>query len=263
MPFVIDVVLGGRGRVSEDDVNDAVAAMHRDLRWADEVFSLWRNDTPIAKLGRGEIILDDCPPAVGEVLEECERYRRDTSGFFDARRPDGVIDPTGVVKTWAVMRASWRLDALGASGWMIGASGDAVVSGAAPGGGLWRMGISDPRWGGNPQDGPMVDAIDLGGANANRRALATSGIAQHGQHIWNPKTGQMHAEFAQVSVVGADLVECDAWATAIVAGGAEAALAAQVRGLEVLCMRTGSGDPGAPLVAEASPGWPSVGPPAT
>jgi thiamine biosynthesis lipoprotein len=62
---------------------------------------------------------------------------------------------------------------------------------------------------------------------------------------------------AQASVVGADLVECDAWATAIVAGGADVALAAQRRGLEVLLL-PGGDEAGGRIRAEASPGWPSI-----
>jgi thiamine biosynthesis lipoprotein len=38
------------------------------LREVDAVFSTWRPDSPVSRLGRGEITLDDCPPEVAEVL---------------------------------------------------------------------------------------------------------------------------------------------------------------------------------------------------
>jgi thiamine biosynthesis lipoprotein len=261
MPFVVEMVRddGGGGRVTEEDWAAAVSAFHRDLVWADDVFSLWRDDTPLCRLARGEITVDDCPPAVGEVLAECERYRVLTDGAFDARRPDGVLDPTGIVKTWAVARAAWRLDALGPSGWLIGASGDVLVSGFGPGRVPWRVGIADPRDGGDPQGGPVLGRLHLGGGvDAPFVALATSGTARHGEHIWNPATGRMESEYAQASVVGTDLVECDAWATAIVSGGADVALAAQRRGLEVLCIPHGAADEreAGTVGAFASPGWP-------
>jgi thiamine biosynthesis lipoprotein len=50
-----------------------------------------------------------------------------------------------------------------------------------------------------------------------RRALATSGSAERGDHIWT--AGTRGAEFVQVSVAAADIVMADVLATAIVAGG--------------------------------------------
>ena len=269
MPFAIEIVRSDPGVVGADGPDEAacesaVAAFHRDLQWADDVFSLWRDDTPMCRLARGEITVDDCPPAVGEVLDECERYRELTGGAFDARRPDGVLDPTGIVKTWAVARAAWRLEALGAVGWLIGASGDVLVAGFAADMRPWTVGIADPRSGGNPQAGPMIDAVALGGGvDARFRALASSGTAQHGEHIWNPATGRKESAFVQASVVGVDLVECDAWATAIVAGGQEVAVEAQRRGLEVLCIPRGDLNDGdatrsASVDALSSPGWPGA-----
>lgn len=261
MPFTLDIVAGeafvvGGATRDDDAYAKAAAAFHADLAWADDVFSLWRPDTPLSRLARGEITVEDCPPAVGEVLAECERYRDVTDGAFDARRPDGVLDPTGIVKTWAVARAAWRIEALDAAGWMIGASGDVLVSGVGPDGGPWRIGLADPRAGGDPQSGPLLDVVGLGDGAAHR-ALASSGTAQHGEHIWNPATGAMEAAFLQASVVGGDLVECDAWATAIVAGGESVATAAQAHGLEVLGIsRGGAGDDPGALRAAVSAGWP-------
>ena len=266
MPFAIEIVrddaslVGGRCP-TEEECAAAVTAFHRDLAWADDVFSLWRDDTPLARLARGEITVDDCPPAVGDVFAECESYREKTDGAFDPRRPDGVLDPSGVVKTWAVDRAAWRLEALGAAGWLVGASGDVLVSGLAPGMVPWTVGIADPRDPDDPVGGPTLDVVDLGGgADLRFRALATSGTAQHGEHIWNPATGRTESAYLQASVLGTDLVECDAWATAIVAGGAEVAVAAQRRGLEVLCIpRPAAGAaPAEAIPALASPGWPGA-----
>ncbi len=251
MPFVVTVARRPAD-VSERDLEAAAAAMQADLTWADEVFSLWKEDSPLSRLARGDIHIDDCPPAVGEVLAECERYREATDGAFDARRPDGAVDPTGLVKTWAVMRASRHLDQLGVGDFIIGASGDVLSSGLDPAGQPWRIGIADPRYAGDPQAGDLVDMVEL---SDERRALCTSGTAQHGEHIWNTD-GRMEARYAQVSVVGADLVAADAWATATVAGGAKTALAAQAAGFEVLCIESAQG--AGELAAVTSPGWPGA-----
>jgi thiamine biosynthesis lipoprotein len=51
--------------------------------------------------------------------------------------------------------------------------------------------------------------------------MASSGSAERGQHIWNPKAAGKEAptELVQVSVVASDLVTADVWATAAFAAG--------------------------------------------
>ena len=64
------------------------------------MFSTYRADSAISRLGRGEITLADCPPEVAEVLALGEAAERDSGGAFAVRR-GGVLDPSGVVKGWA------------------------------------------------------------------------------------------------------------------------------------------------------------------
>jgi thiamine biosynthesis lipoprotein len=54
--------------------------------------------------------------------------------------------------------------------------------------------------------------------------MATSGSAERGAHIWNPKAGgrEPAKEFVQVSVIARDLVTADIWATAAFAEGERA-----------------------------------------
>jgi FAD:protein FMN transferase len=54
----------------------------------------------------------------------------------------------------------------------------------------------------------------------SRRASATSGGAERGDHIWT--VGSMPAEFAQATVLADDIVSADVLATAIIAGGSNA-----------------------------------------
>ena len=56
------------------------------------------------------------------------------------------------------------------------------------------------------------------------RAMATSGSAERGVHIWNPKAGgrEPAGDFVQVSVIARDLVTADVWATAAFAEGERA-----------------------------------------
>ncbi|WP_084075655.1 FAD:protein FMN transferase [Demequina sp. NBRC 110052] len=244
MEFTLDVEL------ATGDPDDALLArtmahVEHDLRWIDEVFSTFKAGSHVSRLNRGEISPDDAPPAVAQVLELCEKYREETGGAFDAVAPDGTLDPTGIVKTWAIDRVRWRLDALPARGWLWGCGGDAMVSGLGPDAGPWRVGIAHPE-----DRSRHVGAVELG---RGRTAIATSGTTIHAQHIWDPAAGDSASStrYVQATVIGTDLIECDAWATAIVARGESAALAAQERGLDVLALRVEGGR----VVAERSPGW--------
>ena len=83
--------------------------------------------------------------------------------------------------------------------------------------GDWKIGISQPVTIALGDPG-MVTVVDL--ASTEYRAMATSGSAERGEHIWNPKAGKAPAnELLQVSVVARDLVTADVWATAAFAEG--------------------------------------------
>jgi thiamine biosynthesis lipoprotein len=228
----------------------AIDALHADLQQADDLFSLWRDDTPMMAIAQGRLSVSDAPREVREVLDLCEHFRAVTRGAFDARRADGVVDPTGIVKAWSVARAAWRLGATGASRWMVGASGDVLTSSY---GLAWNIGIADPRLAGNPQYGAVVDAVELGGAHC---ALATSGGAQDADHIWDPQTGLPAHHILQASVIGPDFVSCDAWATAIAAQGIDVAHMAVEAGYHVLVIDGERLD--GTLAAHSSEGWPSA-----
>ena len=243
MPF--EVVLDG---VADTDAAAlAVESFHHDLLWANDVFSLWDADSVLSRHLRGELTLDECPGEVREVLESCEWFREHTDGAFDARGPGGSLDPTGIVKSWAVARATWRLDAV-ASDWMVGASGDVLTRG-----GTRDIGIADPRVQGQPaghgrrrrrQAGPRVP-----------RSRHVRGRAGRRSHLGS-RDGEPARHFMQVSVVGTDFVSCDAWATAICAGGLRTAGLAMEAGHEVLLIIGGRYD--GTFEAQKSAGWPSV-----
>ena len=245
MAMAFDVTLDGFS--SEAAATSAIDAFHKELLRADDLFSLYRPDTPMARLANGQVSLGDVPDDVIEVLRLCDTYRVATGGAFDAQRPDGVIDPTGIVKTWAVTKATVRLG--GVPSWLVAASGDIVAHG-----GERRVGIADPRVKGDPAGSKVLDVVVLGGSFA---AVATSGSAQVADHIWDPITGKPARHFLQASVAGQDLVECDAWATAICAGGGPVVEMAVSAGLEVLIVAGERSEGGFEAVSSA--GWPSAG----
>ncbi|HXN58201.1 MAG TPA: FAD:protein FMN transferase, partial [Candidatus Angelobacter sp.] len=157
------------------------------------------------RLGRGELILGECHADVAEVLSLCEDLRRETDGVFNAWRcrSDGRLDPSGVVKGWAVERAAELIETAGAHNFCINAGGDIVARGKPEPGRDWRIGIRHPR------DGSMLVAV----VQVTDRAVATSGNYERGDHITDARTGVPNRELRSLTVAGPSLTLADAYAT--------------------------------------------------
>ncbi|MFE7776112.1 FAD:protein FMN transferase [Streptomyces sp. NPDC057445] len=208
--FSFDIRLATDGDVDDhgERVRAGLAAAVAFLHRTDEVFSTYRQDSQISRLARGELALGDCAADVTEVFECCEEEERLSEGWFTARY-DGGLDPTGLVKGWAVERAVSMLASSGAAAVCLGGGGDIQLHG-----GPWRVGISDPL-----HPGGLVAVV----AADERLAVATSGPAERGCHIVDPHTGAPPAEgFASMTVVAPGLTQADARATAAYAMGAGA-----------------------------------------
>ncbi len=187
-----------------DDVFDHLSRV-------DARFSTFKPDSEVSRLGRGEIDEADCSPALREVLALCEEVRLASDGYFDIgrHRADGRLDPSGLVKGWAVEGAARILDEAGARNYYLNAGGDAVVHGEAAPGRPWRVGIRHPE---RPDRVATVLAIrDL--------ALATSGAYERGDHVIDPHTGRPPEGVLSATVVGPSLAHADAYATAAFAMG--------------------------------------------
>ncbi len=208
------VSLAVRGPVSPDEAPVWTEAL-TVLRMADAVFSTYRADSAISRLSRGEISLDDCPDVVHEVLALGEQARCDSLGAFDVWRAgaDGVrvLDPSGVVKGWAVERAAQVLDHLTEHDFCLSAGGDMVVRTRHTDGPGWRIGVEDPF------DRTRVLAV----VPVRNGGVATSGSAARGAHIVDARTGVPPTGIASATVVGPDLVHADIDATAAFALGAD------------------------------------------
>jgi FAD:protein FMN transferase len=197
------------------DIRDAadrggVAAAVAWLHHVDATFSTYRVESPISRLGRGEIGLDDVSEEVRSVLLLCERLRSETNGAFDALAvpaPNGTnLDPSGVVKGWAIERAAEILERHGHTDFLVNGGGDIAVRGTAAPGRPWTIGIRQPH------DAKAVAAtIEACGPFA----VATSGTYERGAHIIDPFTGFPTADLASVTVTGPDLTFADAYATAV------------------------------------------------
>ncbi|WP_034091348.1 FAD:protein FMN transferase [Streptacidiphilus albus] len=194
---------------------DAEAGLRRAVDWlhrVDRVFSTYRPDSQISRLGRGELELADCDPEVAEVLELGAAAERDGDGRFSVRA-GGLLDPSGVVKGWAVERASRILREAGSRRHCVNGGGDIQTAGEPEPGRPWGLAVAHPLHPG--AFATLVRGQDI--------ALATSGTAERGGHILDPRTGRpVGGNLASVTVVGRSLTAVDIAATTAFALGARA-----------------------------------------
>lgn len=194
-------------------VTAAVERVFAELRRVDAVFSVRRADSQVSWLGRGELALAGCDADVGEVVNLCAQARERTEGWFDADLPgrDGVrrFDPTGLVKGWAVERAARHLAELERADFILNAGGDVVVGCRRTDTPDWKLGIEDPA-----DRTRLVASVPL-----RVGAIATSGTAARGEHIFVPATGRPATGLRSVTVIGPSLLWADVYATAAFARG--------------------------------------------
>jgi thiamine biosynthesis lipoprotein len=205
MPVAIDL--------HDPDVDDgAVEEAFAWLRFVDDAFSTYKPDSEISRLRRAELRVADCHPHVRAVLARCERLRRSTGGYFDAGA-GAALDPSGLVKGWAVERAAGILAAAGARNYAVNAGGDIQLAGAPADDDAWHVGIQ------HPAERHAVCAV----LALTEGAVATSGAYERGEHVVDPHTGRAPLDVLSVTVVGPSLATADAHATAAFAMGARGA----------------------------------------
>ena len=215
------------------------------LRRADRIFSTYRPDSPVSRIRDGRLTLDQLREhpdgeEIRTVLALAAQLRRESGGAFDVWSVGGPADPAqspplaepgfdpgGVVKGWAAEQASRLLAEAGVPSHSLGAGGDVQVRAGRP----WRVGVSDPH-----RPGRLLTVVELADG-----AVATSGTAERGAHIWDPRHGRPATALASVTVVGPSLTWADGYATAAHALGAAdpAGLGATYAWLRALAERTG------------------------
>lgn len=198
-------------------INQAAQILHE----ADRTFSLYKPESPLSRLARGETSVAACPPVVEEIWDACQTWEKITDGWFSAFTPQHTFDPSGLVKTWAAKSAFEFLLNHGIADLTMNAGGDVLISDSTTDPVDWRIAVSKPVSIASADAG-LLTVLDLHGTEF--RAMATSGSAERGAHIWNPKAPgkEPASEFVQVSVIARDLVEADVWATAAFAEGERA-----------------------------------------
>ncbi len=180
------------------------------LHFLDEIFSTWKPDSPMSRLRRKELEVNEAPSEIQEVLRLCESVKESTKGWFDPWAMPGGVDPTGLVKGWAVERALEILQDSGISAALINAGGDLAVFGRPETDLGWRIGIQHP-W----RSDMLACVVQV------ESAVATSGTYERGAHIIDPFTGLASIRVESATVTGPNLALADAFATALAASGSD------------------------------------------
>lgn len=202
MPVTIEVF----GDTAEDSIKKAFDY----FRAIDERFSTYKAQSEVSRINRGEIGASDWSDEMREIAALAEETKRDTQGYFDMRRPDGNIDPSGIVKGHAIREASKLLRALGHEDFYVEAGGDIQTGGLNARREAWRIGIRNPL-----KRTEIIKVVVPRGAG-----VATSGTAVRGAHIYDPHTGAApDPALVSLTVIGPDVYEADRFATAAFAMG--------------------------------------------
>jgi len=205
----LPISLLARGPAAASTAADAAAhAVYDELRRVDRIFSPYRHDSAVSRLVRGDLEWEDVEPVVREVADRCGWARELTGGLFDAITPTGQWDPSGLVKGWAAERASRHLAEVAGLDWCLNAGGDVVV--ICPTGEPFTVGIQDPH-----DRGQVVATVRSTG-----NAIATSGTAARGAHLYDPRSGgTATGRWSSISVAGPSLESADVLATAAFVAG--------------------------------------------
>jgi len=212
MPITVEIV----GAAATPEAIDEVFAYFTSV---DERFSTYKDTSEISHINSGKLAPAEASADMQRVFALAEQTRQETGGYFDIQR-DGMIDPSGIVKGWAIHNAALRMRAMGLRNFYIEAGGDIQADGRNKDGKLWRVGIRSPF----AMD-EIVKVVALSDAG-----IATSGTYIRGQHIYNPlaKPGEEPAQAGQdgpavvsLSVIGPNIYEADRFATAAFAMGRE------------------------------------------
>jgi thiamine biosynthesis lipoprotein len=203
MPVTVQVV---DSAVTAEDIQEVFAYLH----YIDQKFSTYKKDSEISQINRGEAKRLDYSNEMQKVLALCEETKQLTDGYFDINSK-GIIDPSGLVKGYAIWQAAQILKNKGYKNFYVEIAGDIQTFGKNEDGESWRIGIQNPF---NLKE--IIKIVKL-----SDKGIATSGNYQRGKHILNPKTNLPADEVAGISVIGPNIYEADRFATAAFAMGEE------------------------------------------
>lgn len=164
----------------------------------------------VARWGFGPISGDDHPGWAGIRVEE---------SVIAKLRGGLTLDLCGIAKGYALDRIFSLLVRAGETDFLIDMGGELAAKGRHPSGRPWRVGVEDPR----PSFAGIAARLnleDMAVATSGSRSNAYEVGSRRYSHIIDPYSRQpVESALASVSVIGADSMAADGWATALMAAG--------------------------------------------
>ena len=202
MPITIEVV---DPRIKETDI----ANIFDYFASVDRMFSPFKKESEISRLNAGELTKKELGTDVRQILQLADDTKKESNGYFNVFHK-GKIDPSGIVKGWAIYNAAGLLKEHGFHNFYIDAGGDIQVSGKNEKGESWTVGIKNPF----KQD-EIVKIVKL-----ENKGIATSGLYIRGNHIYNPHAPDAPITgIASMTIIGPTVYDADRFATAAFAMG--------------------------------------------
>lgn len=197
MPITVEI---SDTQVSQKDLDEVFDY----FIYVDKKFSTYKKDSEISLINAKKLKVKDYSADMQEVLALCEHTKLKTLGYFNILH-DGKLDPSGLVKGWAILKAANLIKQSGFVNYYIEAGGDIQV-----GGKTWTVGIRNLF---NLKE--IVKIVEL-----KNQGIATSGTYLRGQHIYDPfRLGGKIKDIASLTVIGPNVYEADRFATAAFAMG--------------------------------------------
>ncbi len=197
MPITIEAV----DEVASTDLFDEVFSYFRRI---DERFSTFKETSEITAINNQQVAEADWSAEMKEVMALAEQTRQQTDGYFSILKPDGTYDTSGLVKGWAIWHAGKIMFDRGCKNFFVDAGSDIQTFGLNEDGQKWSVGIKNPF-----KEDEIVKTVYLSG-----EGVATSGTYLRGEHIYNPKTGEVANDIVSLTVIGPNIYEADRFATA-------------------------------------------------
>ncbi len=176
----------------------------------DDRYSTYKDTSEISRINRG---LDKrlWSREMKQVMVLCEQTKRETDGYFDINHK-GYLDPSGLVKGWAINKAADLLRQEGFRNFYVDAGGDIQACGHNDKSKSWRVGLRNPF---NRQE--IIKTVAV-----TNKGVATSGTYIRGEHVYNPKVGYSPVnEIVAITVIGPNIYDADRFATAAFAMGSQ------------------------------------------
>lgn len=174
---------------------------------ADKKYSPYRKESEVSQLQKLPLLQRRYSPELASIMKLAEQTKQETNGYFNVEHR-GSFDPSGIVKGWALQKAAELLEGY-THNFYIEAGGDLQVRGVNEEGHPWSIGIRNPF-----ERSEQVAVVYL-----DDKAIATSGTAIRGAHIYDPVSSAPLEDIVSLSVIAPHIIDADRMATAAFAMG--------------------------------------------